>query len=143
MGARFPETGLGKNWATNLITCHYDQLGRYWSRALPSKCGRAVNPVTKEEYFKLLKETQEEYEIADELTYGADETGMQTGIGVKEYVVGPKGASVQHQERSGNRENITVLPTICADGTSLAPVIIFKGETFQMKWLQDNPIDAQ
>jgi hypothetical protein len=102
MGARFPEMGLGKNWATNFITHHYDQLGRYWSRALPSERGHAVNPVTKEEYFKLLKEMQGEYEIADELTYGADESGKQTGIVVKEYVVGLKGASVQHQEHSGN-----------------------------------------
>jgi hypothetical protein len=143
MGARFPETGLGKNWATNFITCNYSRLGRYWSRALPSERGHAVNPVTKEEYFNLLKEVQEMYSIADELTYAADETGMQTGIGLKEYVIGPKGASVQHQERGGSRENITVLPTICADGTSLAPVVIFKGEAFQTKWCQENPIHAR
>ena len=75
--------------------------------------------------------------------YGADETGIQTGNGVKEYVVGPKGVPVQHQQRSGNRENITVLPTICADGTTLAPAVIFKGEAFQTKWLQENPLDAR
>ncbi|KAI0274198.1 hypothetical protein BGY98DRAFT_1117181 [Russula aff. rugulosa BPL654] len=93
----------------------------YWSSALDSSRGRAVNPVTKEEYFRLLKEVIEEYNIPDELVYGADETGIQVGIGVTERVIGPAGASIQHQQRSGARENITVLPTICADGTTLAP----------------------
>ena len=36
-----------------------------------------------------------------------------------------------------------MLPTICADGTSLAPTVIYKGEAFQTKWLQENPLDAR
>ena len=79
-------------------------------------------------------------ELADELVYGADETGVQTGIGVTERVIGQARAKMQYQQRSGNRENITVLPTICADGTSLPPTVIYKGEAFQMKWLQENPL---
>ncbi len=74
---------------------------------------------------------------------GADETGIQTGIGVTERVIGPVGQKMQYQQRSGNRENITVLPTICADGTSVPPIIIYKGEAFQAKWLQENPLDAR
>ena len=143
LGKMFPETGLGKNWATRFITKHHDRLGMYWSSAMDSSRGRAVNPITKAEYFKLLKEVREEYDIPDELVYGADETGIQTGIGVTERVIGPAGAKIQHQQRSGNRENITVLPTICADGTSVAPTVIYKEEAFQTKWLQENPLDAR
>ena len=69
--------------------------------------------------------------------------GIQSGIGVTERVIGPAGAKMQHQQRSGNRKNITVLPTICADGTSLPPTVIYKGEAFQTKWLQENPLDAR
>jgi hypothetical protein len=115
----------------------------YWSSALDSSRGRAVNPVTKEEYFQILKDVREKYNIPDELVYGADETGIQSGIGVTERVIGPAGAKIRHQQRSGTRENITVLPTICADGTSLAPTVIYKGEAFQTKWLQENPLDAR
>jgi hypothetical protein len=32
--------------------------------------------------------------------------------------------------------------TICADGTALPPMVIFKGEYFLEKWLQNNPICA-
>ena len=142
---KFPITGLGINWTTCFITKHHNRLGMYWSSAMDSSRGRAVNPITKAEYFKLLKEVREEYDIADELVCGADETGVQTGIGVTERVIGPAGAKMQYQQRSGNRENITVLPTICADGTSesLPPTVIYKGEAFQMKWLQENPLDAR
>ncbi|KAE9386129.1 hypothetical protein BT96DRAFT_960643 [Gymnopus androsaceus JB14] len=69
------------------------------------------------------------FDIGLALFYGGDETGIQSGIGTTEYVVGRKGKGVQHQQRDGNRENITVLPTICADGTNLVPAIIFKGYT--------------
>ena len=139
----FPGDGLGKNWATCLIMKHYDQLGMYWSSALDGSCGRAVNPVTNDEYFTILKQVREDFNIPDELVYGADETGIQTGIGVTEHVIGPADANMQHQQQSGNRENITVLPTICADGTSLPPTVIYKGESFQTKWLQENPLDAR
>ena len=143
LGKRFPETGLGKNWATRFITKHHNRLGMYWSSAMDNSQGRAVNPITKAEYFNLLKEAREEYNIADELLYGTDETGIQSGIGVTERVIGPAGAKIQHQQRSGNQENITVLPTICADGTSVPPTVIYKGEAFQTKWLQENPLDAR
>jgi hypothetical protein len=143
LGDQFPEDGLGKNWATWFITKHHDRIGMYWSSALDGSCGCAVNPVTKDEYFTILKQLREDFNVPDELVYGADETGIQTGIGVTECVIGPAGAKMQHQQQSGNRENITVLPTICADGTSLPPTVIYKGESFQTKWLQENPLDAR
>ena len=143
LGAGFPERGLGKDWGNRFITRHHERLSMCWSSALDGSRGRAVNPITKEEYFRILKEAREKYDIPDELVYGADETGIQSGIGVTERVIGPAGAKLQHQQRSGTRENITVLPTICADGTSVAPTVIYKGEAFQTKWLQDNPLNAR
>ena len=91
-----------------------------------------MNPVTKEEYFRILKEVREKYNIPDDLVYGADETGIQAGIGVTERVIGPATAKIQHQQRSGTRENITVLPSICADGTSLAPTVTVGKKTIPM-----------
>src|SRR6267378_361617 len=61
LGKAFPATGLGKNWATRFITKHHDRLGMYWSSAMDSSRGRAVNPITKAEYFKLLDEARNEY----------------------------------------------------------------------------------
>jgi hypothetical protein len=60
-----------------------------------------LNPIMKEEYFKILKEVRETYNIPDELVYGADETGIQSGIGMTERVIRPAGAKMQHQQCSG------------------------------------------
>jgi len=57
-------------------------------------------------------------------------------------VYGATGEKVQHQQHSGGRENITVIVTICADGTSLPPAVIFKGDSYQTSWKQDNPLKA-
>ena len=68
--------------------------------------------------------------------------GSNTFSGEKEWVIGARQAAMEHQQQDGNRENVTVLMTICVDGTALPPTAIFKGRAFQMKWKQDNPADA-
>jgi len=45
-------------------------------------------------------------------------------------------------QRDNNKEMVTVMATICADGSNVPPVVIFKGQNFLQKWHQDNPIDA-
>jgi hypothetical protein len=86
---------------------------------------------------------EEEKPILDELIFGADETGIQQGLATWKHIIGPKGKKVQnHQQQSGDRENITVMVAICADGTSLPPTVIFKGESFQAGWRQTNPLNT-
>ena len=40
------------------------------------------------------------------------------------------------------RENITVVVSIAADGSSIPPAVIFKGQAFLPQWKQDNPLNA-
>jgi hypothetical protein len=37
---------------------------------------------------------------------------------------------------------VTAIVTICADGTTLRPTIIFKGQNFMMKWAENNVANA-
>jgi len=146
--ARYGSTfeGLGHNWVDRFILKHRDRLRGSWSRPLDKIRAQAGNPVAKEDYFAKLKTAiegeEEEEPIPSELIYGVDESGIQEGIGLKERVYGDPAKKFQHQQRSGGRENITVIITICADGTSLPPAVIFKGENFQTSWKQDNPLNA-
>ncbi|EIM86965.1 CENP-B protein, partial [Stereum hirsutum FP-91666 SS1] len=68
-----------------------------------------------------------------ELIYGMDESGFPLGDFGKKKVVGRRGAKRQHKQGSGDKENVTVLVTICADGTHLRPTIIYKGKNFMQK----------
>ena len=54
-------------------------------------------------------------------------------MGLSNEVIGTAGKCVQHQQKTGNRENITVIVTICADGTSMPPAVIFKGLKYLIK----------
>ena len=125
---------------------HSDQLKPYWSWPLDNSRARAVNPVTKDAFFELLKSTlrvgEGEEPIPPELIYGVDETGNQQGLGGHERVLGRTGKKDQYQQQSGDRENITVVVPICADGTYLPPAVIFKEEGYQVSWEQNNPLKA-
>ena len=81
--------------------------------------------------------------IAEENIYGSDESAFQTGIrALNEKVIGAAGKCIQHQQKTGNWENITVMVTICVDSTSIPPAVIFKGSKYIVKWKQDNPTNA-
>ena len=146
LGDEFPATGVGKEWTSRFVERHSDRLHPYWSRPLDNSRARAVNPNSTTAYFdlleKVLKGSDGEDPISPDCIYGMDETGLQQGVGVSERVIGPSGQKRQHQQRSGDRENITVLVTICADGTSLPPAVIYKGQAFHSSWVQDNPVKA-
>lgn len=145
-GNQFPATGVGKQWTSRFVEKHSERLHPYWSHPLDKSRARAVNEATKDKYFSLLKMAIEgedgEEPVPTELIYGVDETGIQEGVGVREWVYGRPGKGTQHQQRSGDRENITVIETICADGTSLDPAVIFRGEGYQTDWKQLNPLHA-
>ena len=48
----------------------------------------------------------------------------------------------QHLQESGTKENITVLVTICTDGTALLPTIIFKNKGLPEDIHNDNVAEA-
>ncbi|KDQ33603.1 hypothetical protein PLEOSDRAFT_1073814 [Pleurotus ostreatus PC15] len=150
LGDAFPATGVGKNWTDRFTEKHRTRLSTYWSHSLDNKRGRAVNPNTNEAWYDLLEKTlngEMDHEFDEDLLasanlYGSDESGFQPSDGSTQRVIGPAGRTTQHQQSDGNRDNTTVIVTICADGSSIKPVVIFKGTHYQVRWNQDNPLDA-
>lgn len=71
-----------------------------------------------------------------------DETGCPPSAPGTEWVVGGRGVKTQPMQGSADRENMTAVVTICADGTVLHPTIIFKGANFMRAWANDNVADA-
>ena len=137
---------LGETWGKRFLARHRKVLGAYWSHPLDHSRARAGNHHTKKAFYDLLEQvikgTEDKEPIPTHLIYATDETGFQEGIGTRERVYGAAGKKVQHQQRSGVRENTTAIVTICADGSSLPPAIIFKGEGYQASWEQENPLNA-
>jgi hypothetical protein len=71
-----------------------------------------------------------------------DESGFPPGQTGKKRVVGRCGTKLQHVQGGADKENVTVIVTICADGTVLKPTIIFKGQNMMTKWGEGNTARA-
>lgn len=140
LGDGFP--GVGVKWTNRFVEKHADSLKTSWSRSLDSKRGRAVNPHTNKAWFDLLEDVFEKYDINEDCIYAADEIGISPDSGEHERVIGGRRPGPQYQQRTGNRENITIIVTICADGTAQPPAVILKGNAYQVKWKQENPANA-
>ena len=140
LGDQFPTGGVGAQWTHRFVQKHSDQIKMSWFTPLELKWGWAVNEHTVKA-FTLLQDTVTKYNI-EELTYGTDKMGCNPAEGQKERVMGGKKAGPQYQQHDGDWQNIRVIVTICADGSSTPPDVIYKGKGFQVKWKQDNPANA-
>jgi hypothetical protein len=150
-GKRGSSQTLGKRWVDGFMDRHHHELGPRWTSPLDRKRTNGLSPLTAEQHFQCVKETTEKYEIVPENDYGMDESSVMLGCGAKRRVVGRKetkaGKRVKqsHSRRDGNRETVTVVETICADGSVLKPSVIFKGKQFNKAWAgpEKNTMEAQ
>ena len=94
-------------------------------------------------YFDLLEHKIHQCNVQARDMYNMDEKGFLIGFLTKARRIFTKSAFESKRllgaGQSGNREWITVIATICADGTWLSPAIIYRAETgnLQDTWVQD------
>ena len=80
--------------------------------------------------------------IKKENIYGMDESGFPPSDQRVQHVIGCQGTKTQHKQGNANHGNVTVLMTVCADGSTVKPLIIFKGKSFMAKWNDNNVSEA-
>ena len=133
LGDNFSEDGVGKNWMSQFIDKHADKIHLFRTGKLDKKHAGAVNPTTAEAWFKLLGDYINKYNFSPSCIYGSDETGFQIGGAYARYVIGATGERTVYEIVSEDCETITVLVTICVDGSAIPPLVIFQGQTFFCK----------
>ena len=74
--------------------------------------------------------------------YNADEKGIQLGAGKSVAVIIDRNQKNVQQVENGNCEMVMLIESVCADGTSLPPSVIFQGKCQVLEWGKDNPCDA-
>jgi hypothetical protein len=133
---------FGENWVHRFLDRHRMVLQTHWSKPLDTQRARAMNPEAKQAWFKLLEEFVVKAGIQSKDLYGMDETGCPPSNQGTQRVIGGRGAKTQHKQGGADRENVTAIVTICADGMTLKPTIILKGQNFMSKWGNDNVSQA-
>ena len=83
------------------------------------------------------------YNIKPQNVYNPDEKGAQMGVGKSIWALVDRDQASAKVVEDGNRELVTIIECVCADGTSLPPNIIFKGTQHDLEWGRVNPCNAR
>ena len=134
---------VGKEWVNRFLKRHPIDLVSKWTAGLDHERTRADSAFKYTLHFELLSRKIEEYRIEPQNMYNMDEKGFLMGVlskmkrifSRKRYEEG----QIKQLIQDGNREWITTLATICADGTALSPSLIYQAVSgnIQDSWLQD------
>jgi hypothetical protein len=87
----------------------------------------ALNEFAVNEFFDMLADVMKEFNILPQNIYNMDEKGIQLGIGARITAMIDHDQQIAYSIEDGNRELVTVIETICADGSILHPSVIFQG----------------
>lgn len=133
----------GIHWPGRFIKRYQDNLISTYTTAIDAARKRADSKYKYTLYFKLLSRKVKEYKLQAEDIYNIDEKGFLIGILIKglrifsrqKYITG----SLKQRLQDGNREWITLIACIYADGTALSPGLIYQAVSgnIQDSWLQD------
>jgi hypothetical protein len=131
---------VGENWARKFVNRH-DTLKSRFSRKYDYQRAKNEDPETIRAWFQRVQRTIQEFGILEQDIYNFDETGFQMGIIATAKVITraeTRGRPTLIQP--GNREWVTALETIRADGTTIPPMIIFAGKVHQSTWYDEKQL---
>ena len=133
---------LGVHWVNRYIKRYQINLISRWVTGIDRARHQADSISKYTLYFSLLHEKMSKYDVEAHNIYNMDEKGFMLGVLTRSkrvfsrrlYEEGKIKAHIQ----DGSREWITLLACICADGSALAPALIYQSTSgsIQDTWLQ-------
>lgn len=133
----------GKNWSQRFCHRHQDQLLSRYLKPLDSSRKKAESSTEFEHWFTLIGSKIKQYDIQPQNMYNMDEKGFLIGFLSKAKRIFTKdwfeSNNLIGNIQDGSREWITLVATLCADGSSLPPALIYmaKSGDIQDAWVQD------
>ena len=73
----------------------------------------------------------------------SDEKGIQLGVGKQVVSIINCDQKEVYNIEDGNSKLVTVIETVCVDGSALPPSVIFKGAQINSEWGHTNPAGAR
>ncbi|OQD74715.1 hypothetical protein PENANT_c169G06617 [Penicillium antarcticum] len=119
---------VGQNWTTEFVKRH-QSLSTCLSRKYNYERALSEDPRVILPWFKLVEHTIKKYGITSDDINNFDESGFAMGVNSTQRII----TSAEYHGRRGvlqpgNREWVTVIECIGANGVALPPYIIFKGK---------------
>jgi hypothetical protein len=120
---------VSESWVTAFIHRNNNDIISKWTSGMDAVRHHADSGLKYKQYYDLLYPKMSQYKIIPENTYNMDEKGFMIGVTARSKRVFSKRSwdkkEVTSSLQDGNREWITLLATVCGDGTTLPPAIIF------------------
>ena len=116
---------IGGSWPKRFLKRHPD-LRMKKTVGLEKARAKGLNQTVVHEFFNMLADVINEYSILPENLYNMDEKGIQLGIGARITAMIDRSQKMAYSIEDGNRELVTIIEAICADGSILYPSVIFR-----------------
>ncbi|KAL2885667.1 hypothetical protein HOO65_070129 [Ceratocystis lukuohia] len=129
---------VGKRWASNFVKRQPDLKARF-NRRYDYKRAKCEDLAIIRSWFTLVENTIAKYGIRLTDVYNFDETGFMMGVIASGIVV--TGAERRGKAKSlqpGNREWVTVIQAINAEGWAVAPFIVVSGQYHLSSWYRES-----
>ncbi|KAF5698512.1 hypothetical protein FMUND_15076 [Fusarium mundagurra] len=128
---------VGKRWAHNFVKRQPELKTRLF-RKYDYQRAKCEDPTIIRGWFRLIQNTIAKYSIRSDDIWNFDETGFMMGLIMAGMAV--TGSETQGRPKSvqpGNREWITVIQAINAEGQSIAPFIVGAGQYHLANWYRE------
>ena len=128
---------LGQQWVQRFLLRHPQLKSVVGARIEASRLNSSSKDVFNR-WFDAFKKVKAENNIEVENIYNMDETGTALGTVKASRVIIDKNIGSQFQGEPGRQEWVTVVECICADESSIPPMIIFKAAGLNEQILPEN-----
>ncbi|KAJ0134501.1 Uncharacterized protein HZ326_22450 [Fusarium oxysporum f. sp. albedinis] len=133
---------VGKRWAINFIR-RQPKLKTHFQRRYDYQRAKCEDPIAIRNWFRLVQNTIAKYGIRSDDIWNFDETGFMMGVISSGIVV----TSSERRGRPksvqpGNREWVTAIQAINAEGRAIGPFIVVAGQYHLANWYQEGNLPA-
>jgi Tc5 transposase DNA-binding domain/helix-turn-helix, Psq domain len=124
---------LGQNWIYRFMRRHPD-LKSVYAKKIDAARARQLNPAVVNDFYQKLVAELVENGIPAENIFNADEKGIVCGEEERVKVFVDRKHQSPRKIAQLNRELTTIIECVCANGTAMSPMIIFKGVRMSSLW---------
>ena len=129
---------VGKHWASNFVK-RRPELRTQFQRKYDYQRAKCEDPEVIRGWFDLVRNTIAKYGINDADIYNFDETGFMMGVISTAMVVTSSEGRVKAKKiQPGNREWVTVIQGVNAQGWNVPPFVIVAGKNHLASWYQNS-----
>jgi hypothetical protein len=135
-----PQYTLGRDWVPRFILRH-PHLNVAVGRRIESVRMDGATKAVLNPWFDAYQKVVQEHGIKQENTYNMDESGFSIGTMESTRIIIDSTLRTKHQAHPGRQEWVSMVECICADGTILPPLGIFKGKNVLQNWIPNEVLE--